>query len=139
LRNPSEGRARWTLELLADAMIKLTEHESLSSETVRRRLGENGLKPWRKDILLKLSLLSLSAKECVEQKEQRCEHPIFDNVPGRPRSLHNDLHLWTTGNTKGVATPLAALLQFAVFMRDGMAPQNDAEPTSNFIQNNCRQ
>ena len=48
--NPPEGRARWTLELLADAMVKLTEHDSLSGETVRRRLAENGLKPWRKDM-----------------------------------------------------------------------------------------
>ena len=48
--NPPEGRARWTLELLADALVKLTEHESLSRETVRRRLAENDLKPWRKDM-----------------------------------------------------------------------------------------
>src|SRR5438132_5672832 len=48
--NPPEGRARWTLELLAGAMVKLTEHKSLSHETVRRRLAENGLKPWRKDM-----------------------------------------------------------------------------------------
>jgi len=48
--NPPEGRVRWTLELLAGAMVKLTEHESLSHETVRRRLAENGLKPWRKDM-----------------------------------------------------------------------------------------
>src|SRR3979411_2294834 len=48
--NPPEGRARWTLELLADAMVKLTGHESLSGETVRRRLAENDLKPWRKDM-----------------------------------------------------------------------------------------
>jgi transposase len=48
--NPPEGRARWTPELLADAMVNLTAHESLSSETVRRRLAENGLKPWRKDM-----------------------------------------------------------------------------------------
>src|SRR3979411_1325880 len=47
---PPEGRARWTLELLADAMIKLTGHESLSGETGRRRLAENGLKPWRRDM-----------------------------------------------------------------------------------------
>src|ERR1700675_5219758 len=32
--NPPEGRARWTLELLAGAMIRLTEHEDLSRETV---------------------------------------------------------------------------------------------------------
>src|SRR3984893_6235104 len=48
--NPPEARARWTLELLAGAMVKLTEHKSLSHETVRRRLAENGLKPWRKDM-----------------------------------------------------------------------------------------
>lgn len=48
--NPPEGRARWTLDLLADTMVKLTGHESLSGETVRRRLAENGLKPWRKRI-----------------------------------------------------------------------------------------
>jgi transposase len=48
--SPPEGRARWTLKLLAGAMVKLTEHNSLSHETVRRRLAENGLKPWRKDM-----------------------------------------------------------------------------------------
>ena len=47
---PPAGRARWTLELLAGEMVKLTEHESLSRETVRRRLAENDLKPWRKDM-----------------------------------------------------------------------------------------
>ena len=48
--SPPEGRARWTLELLAGAMVKLTEHQGLSRETVRRRLAENDLKPWRKDM-----------------------------------------------------------------------------------------
>ncbi|WP_259341517.1 IS630 family transposase, partial [Ralstonia solanacearum] len=48
--NPPPGRARWTLELLADTLVKLTEHEALSRETVRRRLAENDLKPWRKDM-----------------------------------------------------------------------------------------
>jgi transposase len=48
--NPPAGRARWTLELLAGQMVKLTEHDSVSRETVRRRLAENDLKPWRKDM-----------------------------------------------------------------------------------------
>jgi transposase len=48
--SPPEGRARWTLELLADELVRLTEHDSLSRETVRRRLAENNLKPWRKDM-----------------------------------------------------------------------------------------
>ena len=47
---PPAGRARWTLELLAGELVKLTGHESLSRETVRRRLVENDLKPWRKDM-----------------------------------------------------------------------------------------
>jgi transposase len=42
------GRARWTLSLLADEMVRLTNHASISSETVRRRLAENELKPWQK-------------------------------------------------------------------------------------------
>ena len=36
--NPPQGRARWTLELLAGEMVKLTAHATLSRETVRRRL-----------------------------------------------------------------------------------------------------
>ena len=47
---PPQGRCRWTLDLLSDALVKLTEHDSLSRETVRRRLAENDLKPWRKDM-----------------------------------------------------------------------------------------
>jgi transposase len=48
--NPPEGRARWTLELLAGEMVKRTEHTGLSRETVRRRLKENQLKPWQQDM-----------------------------------------------------------------------------------------
>jgi transposase len=45
--SPPEGRARWTLELLAGEMLRLTQHQCLSRETVRRRLAENTLKPWQ--------------------------------------------------------------------------------------------
>lgn len=45
---PPQGRARWTIELLAEQMVQLTEHEDLSRETVRRRLAENEIKPWRR-------------------------------------------------------------------------------------------
>jgi transposase len=46
--DPPAGRARWTLDLLAGEMVKLTTHESLSRETVRRRLAEADLKPRRR-------------------------------------------------------------------------------------------
>jgi transposase len=48
--SPPAGRARWTLELLAGELVRLTEHSRVSRETVRRRLTENHLKPWRKDM-----------------------------------------------------------------------------------------
>ena len=48
--DPPPGQARWTLSLLADAMVTLSVHEALSRETVRRRLAENELKPWRQDM-----------------------------------------------------------------------------------------
>lgn len=44
---PPKGRARWTLKLLADEMVRLTAHSQLSDETVRRRLAEVDLKPWQ--------------------------------------------------------------------------------------------
>jgi transposase len=48
--HPPEGRKRWTLDLLAGEMVRLTQHEDLSRETVRRRLAEDDLKPWRRDM-----------------------------------------------------------------------------------------
>ena len=45
----ASGRAgSLDLALLADEMVRLTKHRSLSSETIRRRLAENELKPWQK-------------------------------------------------------------------------------------------
>jgi transposase len=39
---PPQGRARWTLELLAGELVRLTEHETISRETVRP--GRGGLR-----------------------------------------------------------------------------------------------
>ena len=44
---PPAGRAKWTMRLLADEMVRLTAHESLSGETIRRRMSEIALKPWQ--------------------------------------------------------------------------------------------
>jgi transposase len=44
---PPVGRAKWTMRLLADEMVRLTAHDSLSDETIRRRLSELPLKPWQ--------------------------------------------------------------------------------------------
>lgn len=43
---PPKGRARWTLQLLAGRLVRLTDLKKISKETVRRRLADNQLKPW---------------------------------------------------------------------------------------------
>jgi len=42
---PPEGRARWTLKLLADKLVELEVFESVSDETVRRVLKKTNLSP----------------------------------------------------------------------------------------------
>ena len=69
--SPPEGRARWTLDLLAGAMVKLTDHDSLSRETVRRRLAENHLKPWQKDMWC---IPKVDAE--VRRPHGRCARPL---------------------------------------------------------------
>ena len=46
--DPPAGRARGTLELLADERVQRTGHEGLSRETVRRRLTGQSVKPWQR-------------------------------------------------------------------------------------------
>ena len=85
---PPAGRARWTLALLADAMVRLTMHVSLSTETIRRRLAENQLKPWQKkmwcipkvdaEFVARMEdVLDLYAEEPDEQRPVVC----FDETP----------------------------------------------------------
>ena len=40
---PPDGRARWTIRLLADKAVEVVEHDSLSYETVRRLLKKTNL------------------------------------------------------------------------------------------------
>lgn len=46
--DPPEGRADWTMQLLADKMVELNYVESVSDETVRQVLKQNAIKPWQK-------------------------------------------------------------------------------------------
>lgn len=45
--DPPQGCARWTLKLLANALVEVIELPSVSRDTVRRRLHDNDLKPWQ--------------------------------------------------------------------------------------------
>ena len=44
--SPPTGRGRWSLDLLAGEVVRLTSHATLSGDTVGRRLSEMELKPW---------------------------------------------------------------------------------------------
>jgi transposase len=85
---PPAGRSRWTMELLAGEMVRLTEHASLSADTVRRRLAENKLKPWQKkmwcipkvdaEFVAKMEdVLDLYAEPADEKRPVVC----FDETP----------------------------------------------------------
>ena len=85
---PPEGRARWTLDLLSDALVALTEHEDLSRETVRRRLAENDLKPWRREMwcIPKVDAAYVAAMEDVLELYAEAPEPkrpviCFDESP----------------------------------------------------------
>lgn len=44
---PPQGRKRWTFKLLADKLVELRIVDSISQETVRRRMKANQIKPWQ--------------------------------------------------------------------------------------------
>jgi transposase len=79
--SPPEGRARWTLELLAGEMARMTSHASLSRETVRRRLAENALKPWRR----KMGCIPRVKGEFVARMEDVLD--LYAETPGPKRPV----------------------------------------------------
>jgi transposase len=78
---PPAGRAVWTMELLADEMVRLTGHKSLSSETVRRRLAEKELKPWQE----KMWCIPKVDSEFVARMEDVLE--LYAEAPNKNRPV----------------------------------------------------
>jgi transposase len=85
---PPAGRARWTLSLLADEMVRLTKHRSLSAATVGRRLAEKELKPWQEKMwcIPKVDAEFVARMEDVldlyaEESDERYPVVCFDETP----------------------------------------------------------
>ena len=85
---PPAGRARWTMALLAGEMVRLTQHASLSAETVRRRLAEKELKPWQEKMwcIPKVDAEFVARMEDVldlyaEEPDERRPVVCFDETP----------------------------------------------------------
>ena len=116
---PPEGRGRWTLDLLAGEMVKLTSHEDLSRETVRRRLAENDLKPWRKEmwcipevdgtyVARMEDVLDLYAETpdpkrpvvCFDESPTQLIGEVRQPIPAAPGQLERyDCEYWRNGTT----------------------------------------
>ena len=77
---PPEGRCRWTLQLLADRLVTLTDVDDVSIETIRRRLKEKELKPWQK----KMWCIPKFDAEYVAQMEEVLELYAEPEDPLRP-------------------------------------------------------
>lgn len=93
---PPPGRARWTLELLAGEVIRRTEHQSVSRETVRRRLAENDLKPWRR----KMWCIPKVDSEYVARMEDVLDLYSAPSDPKRPVVCIDETPVQLIGETR---------------------------------------
>lgn len=75
--NPPKGAARWTLNLLGNKLITLTNIESVSLETIRQRLKENDLKPWQRKMwcIAKMDAAYIARMEHILDLYAETENP----------------------------------------------------------------
>jgi transposase len=116
---PPDGRGRWTLKLLSDGLVALTDHDDISAETIRRRLHELDLKPWQKRMwcIAKVTpqfiaqmehILDLYAAPpdpkrplvCFDETLKQLVGRVIDPLPAEPgNSLREDHHYRRNGIT----------------------------------------
>lgn len=93
---PPLGRAQWTMQLLADELVQLVEHRSLSRETVRRRLAENDIKPWQQ----KMWCIPAVDAEFVERMEDVLDLYAEPSDPKRPVVCFDEKPYQLVGETR---------------------------------------
>ena len=77
---PPAGRCRWTLSLLADRWVALTDMEAVSLECIRQRLKANQLKPWQ----LKMWCVGQLDAAYIAQMEHILDLYAEPSCPERP-------------------------------------------------------
>jgi transposase len=98
---PPQGRAHWTMELLANEMVRLTEQPSLSRETVRRRLAENDLKPWQE----KMWCIPMVNAEYVARMEDVLDLYAEQPSPNEPVISFDESPVQRIGETRVPSAP----------------------------------
>lgn len=99
--SPPQGSARWTMELLAGEMVRRTEHETLSDETVRRRLAEQQLKPWQR----KMWCIPKVDSQYVARMEDVLALYTTPPGPGRPVICFDETPVQLVGETRVPVPP----------------------------------
>ena len=96
-----EGCARWTLKLLADALVELIEHQSISRETIRRRLDDNDLKPWQK----KMWCIAKIDGDYIARMEDLLDLYAEPHDPKRPVVCFDESPIQLIGEVRVPITP----------------------------------
>jgi transposase len=99
--DPPEGCARWTLKLLANALVELIEHRSVSRDTVRRRLDDNDLKPWQK----KMWCIANIDGEYIARMEDLLDLYAEPHDPKRPVVCFDESPIQLIGEVRVPITP----------------------------------
>ena len=99
--DPPEGCARWTLKLLANALVELIEHRSVSCETVRRRLDDNDLKPWQR----KMWCIAKIDGEYIARMEDLLDLYAEPHDPKRPVVCFDESPIKLIGEVRVPITP----------------------------------
>ena len=99
--NPPEGCVRWTLKLLANALVEVVEHQSISRETIRRRLDDNDLKPWQK----KMWCIARIDGEYIARMEDLLDLYAEPHDPKRPVVCFDESPIQLIGEVRVPITP----------------------------------
>jgi len=99
--DPPEGCARWTLKLLANALVELIEPQSVSRDTVRRRLDDNDLKPWQK----KMWCIANIDGEYIARMEDLLDLYAEPHDPKRPVVCFDESPIQLIGEVRVPITP----------------------------------
>ena len=99
--DPPEGCARWTLKLLANALVEVIEPQSVSRDTVRRRLDDNDLKPWQK----KMWCIAKIDGEYIARMEDLLDLYAEPHDPKRPVVCFDESPIQLIGEVRVPITP----------------------------------
>jgi transposase len=99
--DPPQGCSRWTLKLLANALVEVIEHPSVSRETIRRRLDDNDLKPWQK----KMWCIANIDGEYIARLEDLLDLYAEPHDPKRPVVCFDESPIQLIGEVRVPITP----------------------------------